>query len=618
MADRVIARRYRMVERLGTGGMAEVWRAEDEVLGRSVAVKILHPQYAGEENFVARFRQEAQAAANLSHPNIVNIYDWGREEGTYFIVMEYLAGKALKQVLEERGNLRPDQAVDIARQVASALAYAHRNGVVHRDIKPHNIMLAPDGTVKVTDFGIARASGAQALTQTGFVMGTAQYLSPEQAQGKETGPATDVYSLGVVLYEMLTGNVPFDGESPVAVALKHVNEQPVSPRNLNPNVPPELERVVLRAMAKQPELRYSSADEMAEDLKRVSEGRALVVGAGSDDITRTLEPVSAAKTQVLPSGEAPASPGPRQRRAARRHNTWVWAFIVALLALASGVAAWALVAANLPKEVDVPNLVGMQAKEANSLLAKRKLRLVIAEQRNDDTAPAGQILSQDPAPGEQLSEGDSVKVVVSLGKAQVTVGSFIGLPLTEALRQIVNAGLVAGKITQQPSDTYTQDTVLEQKPKPGETVAKGTPVDLVVSSGKARVTVPDVKGMTKSAATAKLREYGLRAEFNEVFSDDPVGTVVDQRPDAGSEVTSGTPVTLDISKGPEMVTVPNVYHDSEEAATARLESLGFTVFAEESTTSDPTEVGKVVAQDPPAGHRARKGSQVKIYIGVAP
>ncbi|MEN6429433.1 MAG: protein kinase, partial [Coriobacteriales bacterium] len=267
----VFGRRYRVTERIGSGGMADVYKAVDEVLGRTVAVKVLHPRYAAESNFIARFRQEASAAANLSHPSIVNIYDWGQDNGTYYIVMEYVKGTDLKTLVEQNGPLDPMRAADYAAQVCSALAVAHGYDIIHRDIKPQNIVLTPDGTLKVMDFGIARA-GNTTMTQTGSVLGTAQYISPEQAQGRPLGPASDLYSLGVTLYELVTGRLPFDGDTPVAVALKQVNEEPVPPRRIRPSIPPSLEAVILRAMRKDPAERYASASEMRDDLKRVLNG----------------------------------------------------------------------------------------------------------------------------------------------------------------------------------------------------------------------------------------------------------------------------------------------------------------------------------------------------------
>jgi eukaryotic-like serine/threonine-protein kinase len=624
MIGRLISGRYRVVGHLGTGGMADVWRAEDEVLGRSVAVKVLHPQYASEENFVARFRQEAQAAANLSHPGIVNVYDWGREEGTYFIVMEFLPGQTLKQLLEERGNLRPERALEITRDVAAALSYAHKNNIVHRDIKPHNIMIGPTGSVKVTDFGIAHAGGSQ-LTQTGSVMGTAQYLSPEQAQGRETGPGTDVYSLGVVLYEMLTGNVPFDGDNPVSVALKHVNEAPVSPRVLNPNVPPDLERIVLKAMAKQPEQRYRSIEEMAADLDRAAEGAPLAGAAAgaANGVTQVLAPVSSeAAGGGAPSASRDASrpptgrPGQAERK--RGANTWIWVAVVAVLILAAAGIAWAIYASSLPKPVQVPNVVGQSYQAAQQQLAGLKLKMVVASQTNNDTMPAGQVISQDPLAGIAAKEGDTVKVVVSLGKASVAVGSYIGLAQQEAMRQITLAGLVVGALKPQTSDTYNQGTVMSQDPAAGASVPKGTTVDLVVSQGKAMVTVPNVKQMTKKKAIAKLAEYGLGASVRSVFSDAGTGTVVAQDPEEGADVTSGTVVTIDVSKGPELVKVPNVVGSGQDTATAALEAEGFVVSKDVSVTGDPTQWDNVVTQDPPANSLAKKGSTVTIYVGKKP
>jgi eukaryotic-like serine/threonine-protein kinase len=297
----VFGRRYRVIEKVGSGGMAEVYKAVDEVLGRTVAVKVLHPRYAADPSFVARFRQEAQAAANLSHPGIVNIYDWGRDDETYYIVMEYVHGTDLKVLVGQQGALDPMKAAQYASQVCAALAVAHGYDIIHRDIKPHNIVLAPDGTVKVMDFGIARA-GNTTMTQTGSVLGTAHYVSPEQAQGRPLGPGSDLYSLGIVLYELTTGQLPFDADTPVAVALKQVNEEPVPPRQINPDIPPALEAVIMRALQKDPATRYSSAEEMRTDLKRVLAGGSVdapaAVAAGGMDETSVMPAVGRGRCRV--------------------------------------------------------------------------------------------------------------------------------------------------------------------------------------------------------------------------------------------------------------------------------------------------------------------------------
>ncbi len=319
MTEEVFAQRYRITDKIGGGGMAEVYKAADGVLGRTVAIKVLHPQYAGDADFVARFRQEAQSAANLSHPNIVNIYDWGEQAGTYYIVMEYIEGKDLKEVIDAQGPLSAAKTMELSAKVAAALDFAHRHDVIHRDVKPHNIVLTRDNEVKVTDFGIARR-GASTMTQTGSVLGTAGYISPEQAQGRAVGPASDIYSLGCVMYEMLTGDPPFTGENPVAVAVKQVNEPPVPPRQINPQIPEALQAIILKAMAKRPEERYGSAEEMREDILRVAQGGEPDYAAAG---ATTVLPVTA---PVVPRPATGAAPPPKKKK------VWPW------VALAIGLA----------------------------------------------------------------------------------------------------------------------------------------------------------------------------------------------------------------------------------------------------------------------------------------
>lgn len=596
MTEQIFADRYRIAEKIGGGGMAEVYKATDSVLGRTVAVKVLHPQFATEADFVARFRQEAQAAANLGHPNIVNIYDWGEQDHTYFIVMEFIEGKNLKEVINAQGPLSARKTMEIAAQVASALEFAHRHDVIHRDIKPHNIVLTPTGGVKVTDFGIARR-GTSSMTQTGSVLGTAQYISPEQAQGRVVGAQSDIYSLGVVMYEMLTGDPPFAGENPVAVAVKQVNEEPVPPSRINPQVPPDLEAIVMRAMAKRPEERYGSADDMREDILRVEQGLPAQSIPGPD------------KTTVLPAVAAPPPPSGAVGR--KKKRIWPWVLLFIGLAIIAGAALYGISTLLIPKTTTVPNLAGHSAKDARDALAKAGLKMKQAL-AFDPQVPKGRIVSQDPEGGSTVRKGSTVQVVVSKGPEMVVVPDVSGMTLEDATTTLENAGLTVGNVTNEFDPSVSPDDVVRQNPRAGTKLPKGEPVDLVISKGTQTVTVPNVVGKTRSQARAILGNAGLKISIKtEASAEESAGIVLSQDPVANNTVPINSTVSVVVSSGPATVTMPNVKGKTQAQATSQLEALGLVVQAE--FVPDPST--KVVKQSPGPGTVLDKGSAVKIFIG---
>jgi beta-lactam-binding protein with PASTA domain len=606
--ERVFGSRYRATEKIGSGGMADVFKAVDEVLGRTVAIKVLHPQYAADANFVARFRQEAQAAANLSNPHIVNIYDWGKEgEDTYYIVMEYVRGTDLKELVQQRGPADPIKAAEYGMQVCSALSVAHGYDIIHRDIKPHNIVLTPDGTIKVMDFGIARA-GNTTMTQTGSVLGTAQYISPEQAQGRPLGPASDLYSLGCVLYEITTGHLPFTGDTPVAVALKQVNEQPVPPRQLNGNIPPALEAVILKAMEKDPAKRYHSADEMKGDLDRVVSGRAVAAAAPRIDDTYVM-PAIVSDESAPRRGSAAGSSG------RGRISPWVWALlVVALLAAALGTA-WAL--GMFTSSITVPDVAGMTPKDATTALTALGLKVGNTDQKPNDTVPAGQVVSTTPAAGARVDKDTAVDLLVSTGVAKVAVPNVVGMTESDAVGAIQQAGFkVTFPLTRAPSDKVAAGMVFAQDPVGSAQVPVGTAVTLSISTGVQQLTIPDVKKQSQSDATAALKKAG----FSVTVSSKPnstvtKGTVYDQSPAAGGQAAKGSAVTIMVSSGPEMVTVPDVTGQTQADATTALAALGLLVSDQSAgPTADPTKLGKVANTDPNAGTSVPKGSTVKIFV----
>jgi len=601
----VFGRRYRVTEKIGSGGMAEVYKAVDEVLGRTVAVKVLHPRYASDPGFVARFRQEAQAAANLSHPSIVNIYDWGRDDDTYYIVMEYVRGTDLKAIIEQQGAIDPMKAAEYASQVCAALAVAHGYDIIHRDIKPHNIVLAADGTVKVMDFGIARA-GNSTMTQTGSVLGTAHYVSPEQAQGRALGPASDLYSLGVVLYELTTGRLPFDADTPVAVALKQVNEEPVPPRTINPNIPPALEAVILRAMQKDPSARYASAEEMRADLKRVLAGGSVAapaaVAAGGMD-----------ETSVMPAVGAAA--GSRVRPIPKRRNPWPW-IIGAVLLLAAGLGlAWALGAFESTEMVTVPGVVGLTLEEASELIESAELTVGPITERTDEEVAAGLVIEQSPAEGAEAPAGSEVSLVISLGPDVREVPDLVGSTESEAIR-LINAADLRPDIQREFNSDVPDGQVFRQSPEPGEKVPPETVVTIIVSRGTQLVRVPDVVGQTRANATNTLQGAGFRVNVVEEFHDSvAAGNVISQSPEGGVSLDAGATVTIRVSKGRDEVTVPDVIELTEAQARADLRAAGLAVTVNYQVSPDDDVV---LTQDPLPGQKVRRGSTVTIWVGKAP
>jgi len=601
---RMLAGRYVVSRRVGVGGMADVYLANDTQLHRDVALKILHPQYADDEGFVERFRREAQAAAKLQHPNIVQIYDWGREGDFNFIVMEYVDGLSLKDYLAEEGPLEIADATRIARDVLAALAYAHRSGLVHRDIKPGNILLGDENKVQVTDFGIARAEAASTMTQSGTILGTAYYLSPEQAQGQPLDGRSDIYSLGIVLYEMLSGRRPFEGDSPVSIAYKHVREVPRPPSVYRADIPRPLEAIVMNALAKKPEDRYSSAALMGRDLEAFGQGR---------EVTATLKiPSPEDSTQVI------RRVGMIERQAARRPG---WLVALASLLLAGGLAlgTWSLVTllSTVVGRVDVPKLVERTPDQANRLLRTAGLEPFFQEGEFSDTVAQGLVTRQDPPPGRSLAHGSQVKYWVSLGRAIVSVPNIVGYSVNDAAGVLSRTGLQVGARTGQFSPSPF-GTVLAQNPRAGQQVRKGDAVDVTYSQGQQKAIVPDVIGQQEADAAAILANAGFRVNrIREPNDQQPAGRVFDQDPKPQAEAPPGSVVDIFVSTGPQSFAMPDERGKSEDDARADLESKGLNVDSRQVFTADPNQRGRVVDQDPAPGTTVNKGDTVTIYVGSA-
>ena len=624
--------RYRIVRKLGSGGMANVYLAEDEDLGRRVAIKILNERYANDDLFIERFRREAKSAAALSHPNIVSVYDRGEAEGTYYIAMEVIEGRSLKELIMTRGPLPIPQALAYSHEILEALRFAHRHGIIHRDIKPHNILIGE--RLKVTDFGIARA-GASQMTEAGSIMGTAQYLSPEQARGAPVTASSDLYSVGIVLYEMLTGKVPFTGDSAIEIAMKHLNEAPKPPSKIRPEIPEELDQVVLRALSKNPEDRYQTAEEFSEDLHRVEAGLPLAPGT-SEAATALLAGAALAgggSTEVLagtavtrPQGPPPPTartpppppygPGyyeepPRKRR---RWGPWL---LVALLLAAAGIAGWYVfsqiqdqLAANEP--VAVPNVIGLKEEAAVNLIQQAGFEPDVQRAANADVEK-GRVFDQNPNPGNRIQKGDRVTLLVSTGAPKTSVPDVTGMNYGDAVQALNDANLNASK--NEVFSPKPVGQVVDQNPAAGENVVEGTEVVLDVSKGTKQVQVPNVVGMPEADARATLDQAGFEVTSTSAPSDTtPEGNVSDQNPDGGTQAAKGSTVSITVSSGPSTTTVPDEVGQDKQVAMDDLKANGFKVHATNVACADPNQDNIVQDQDPTGGSDAPNGSTVDIFV----
>lgn len=626
LSGEVIDGRYQLTRIVASGGMATIYAALDLRLDRQVAVKVMHPHLAQDEQFVSRFIREAKAAASLSHPNIVSVLDQGWNQGgvpCVFIVMELVEGATLRDYLHEQGSLSVERAIQIISPVASALAAAHKLGIVHRDIKPENILVSKEGRIKIADFGLARGAllGSTMTAESSVILGSVSYLSPEQVQRGVADARSDVYSLGIVLFEVLTGQKPYQGEDPVQIAIRHVNDRVPAPSTLNPAITADVDELVLRATNIDPDKRPRDAGEFLEQLRVLSEKldprkrqlsleldlpplpikEAVRDRVKREKISKTAkkEDTPVKKEKTVPTKKKVSSRVQRNRR------------IAALLAVVLGITAW-YVFIGPGSRVVVPSLAGMTTKEAKAELEDLGLNLDIAEEEFSEDIPEGKVISSNPAGGGRVSPAGTVEVTISRGKERYAVPNLQGLKLDVAEGLIKENKLVVGKVIEEFSNEIPKGFIMRSAPAAGERIKRDSQIEIIVSKGIEQIGVADYKAKSGEQALNELTEAGFEVEIKYVFSEDlPIGAVISQTPGAG-DMDKGSKVTLLVSKGSEYVFIPNIFSIAEAKAVAALKDLDLKVVVKKVGNKKVKVVTNVT---PKVGAKVKRGSTVTITVG---
>ena len=564
MIGKVLGGRYEIIEKIGGGGMALVYKARCQLLNRYVAVKVLRDEFTNDEEFIKKFRHESQAAASLSHPNIVNIYDVGSEDNIYYIVMEYIKGKTLKEIITENGKLTPERTINYSIQIAEALQHAHNNHIVHRDIKPHNIMVTDDGRIKVTDFGIARAVTSTTMTNTSSVIGSVHYFSPEQARGKFTDEKSDIYSLGIVMYEMITGKVPFEGESPISIALKHVEEEVIPPSKIDATVPENIEYIIMKCVRKKQIERYKNAGELLRDLRKIKYSNGEI-----DFVEDTNELDSATRIIPIVGGEGVTDDMNDRRKKDNKKNknkksngneggkkVVFWGIILAFLA-ATGLFIGSIKFRGVfgSNEIEVPYVVGKQEEVAKKEIEDLGLKFEIRNEVHSSEFPAGYVVDQSEDAGKFVKKNYPIEVDISIGNELVKVPKLENRDITEVTSLLEDAGLSEGEVRPEYNDTVPRNIVISQDPEPYSEVEKNSKVNIIVSQGPETKTVIMPKLTTLKENDAKRALIANQLKLEEIkpeYSDDiPKGEVMWQSVESGKEVEINTAIVLHVSKGPE-------------------------------------------------------------------
>ncbi|GAG72880.1 unnamed protein product [marine sediment metagenome] len=597
---KLISKRYRIIKKIASGGMADIFLGDDLKLNRKVAVKILSANYAGDRNFVARFKSEAQILARLSHPNIVQVYDWGEFNGSYFICMEYVEGESLKEIIEKRGPLPPETIADYAIQISSALLTAHKNNLIHRDIKPQNILVTPEEKVKVTDFGIAKSLTTD-VTKTLNIMGTAHYISPEQAKGEVLDYRTDIYSLGIVLYEMLTADVPFRGSNSIDISLKHINEKPLKPSELMENIPEKLEDIIMHCMEKNPLARYPTVRELIGDLQKYETDKPLSFSAKEQNLNRTGVFIKKIRPHLA--------------------STIMAAFMVVFMVL------FIFYSYKYYNDktvsyitLSVPPLENISAENAKEILSLFDLNLIVKEEIYNSEIPEGFIIEQTPEPGKNVPAGSDIEVILSRGQeiTYILTPNLIGLSLEEASKILKDFGLVMVNISKEYSSAFEENLIIDQSPRFSEEIEPGGSVDIIVSKGKETIVIPNIIDLDFISASDYLKSLGLivvssKAPLTDIINEP--GIVMKVLPSPGTEVGVNSVVKLVISTSELLVPVPNLVQLSLEQAKNNLDSDNINYEISYINTDYSVQEGTVLGQNPEAGTYISSGSSIILFIG---